>query len=155
LGLHQAPQLGAPKRQHPRRAATHAISQDDASSGAQAESGLARKLRFERLNADLASFAHKLQQLELRMWRMFNHALGIEPRVSVSWPTDFNLVDTLAELDILREMMDTGFPEAVTTAKRITVVGGEFDAADEETKSMLLAAVREKAQASPTPGGTT
>jgi hypothetical protein len=66
--------------------------------------------------------------------------------VTVEWPSDFNLVDTQAELDILLSMQTTGFPPAVLAAKRATVVGAEFDGADEDTKAALLAAIDEQAQ---------
>lgn len=127
------------------------IAMEEATAGEAAESGVARRLRFERLNSDLASFAHKLQSLEVRMWALFHRALGTNNRVTVEWPSDFNLVDTLAELDILAAMQATGFPPAVLAAKRETVVGAEFDAADDETKAALRAALSEQAQEKPDP----
>lgn len=125
------------------------IAMEEATAGDAAESGVARRLRFERLNSDLANFAHKLQALEVRMWAMFHRALGTNNRVMVEWPSDFNLVDTLAELDILAAMQATGFPPAVLAAKRETVVGAEFDAADDDTKAALRAALDEQAQEKP------
>lgn len=117
-----------------------------ADKSAAAESGVARRLRFERLNSDLASFAHKLQALERAMWAMWHRALGTTNRVEVEWPSDFNLVDSQAELDILAQMQMTGFPAAVLTAKREAIVAAEFDASDETVKADLLAAVQEQAQ---------
>ena len=40
------------------------------------ESGVSRRLRFEALNSDLATFALNMQTLERRMWAMFARALG-------------------------------------------------------------------------------
>jgi hypothetical protein len=123
------------------------VSMDDAIHGsAQAESGLARKLRFDALNAAINRFAQNLGALESRMWTLFHRALGTENRVLTTWPTDFNLVDTLAELDILLSMQSTGFPPAVLAAKRASIVGAEFDASDDATKTALLAAIDEQAQ---------
>ena len=117
------------------------------------ESGVARRLRFERLNASLSGFARQMQSAELRMWEMFNRALARENSVQVEWPSDFNLIDTSAELDILALFQSTGFPDAVLQAKRLAIVQAEFDAADEETKAALMAALNEAAQqaARPTP----
>lgn len=114
--------------------------------GTQAESGVARRLRFEALNADICSFAFSLQQLETRMWALWHKALGIPNNVTVSWPTDYNLADVTAELDILALMQATGFPEAVLTAKRRAVAAVEFDNADEDTKAEIEAAFNEAAQ---------
>lgn len=123
------------------------IAMDEATTEAGgAESGVARRLRFERLNSDLASFAGKLQGLERRMWSLFHRAIGTTNRVTVEWPTDFNLVDTLAELDVLTAMQGAGFPAEVLATKRAAIVNSEFDASDDETKAMMLAAIEQQAQ---------
>ncbi len=134
------------------------IAQDDATTveGAQ-ESGIARRQRFERLNSDLATFAKQLQGLERRIWAMVARALNTpSTRVSVTYPTDFNMVDTMAELGVLQEMQAAGMPEVVLSEKRAQVVGSEFDALDGDTKARLVSAAREKAQETPpvsAPGG--
>jgi len=126
------------------------IAQDDATSGdGPQESGVARRLRFERLNTDLASFALGMQSLERRMWAMFHRALGTENRVTVEWPTDFNLVDSAAELDILALMQSTGFPPAVLAQKRQVIAAAEFDAADDDVKAAMVAAINEQSQEQP------
>lgn len=115
--------------------------------GQQQESGIARKMRFEQLNADLASFARLLQDLEMQIWELFHRALGQQNPVQVEWPTDYNLTDTAAELDILALMQGTGFPDAVQREKRRAVVLAEFDRATQETMAELMAAIDEPAQA--------
>ena len=107
------------------------------------ESGVARRIRFEQLNADLASFAHKIQALEQSMWALFHRALGTVNRVVVEWPSDFNLVDTSAELDILQLLQATGFPPAVLSAKMKQIVNSEFDALDDTERAPLLSAIDE------------
>lgn len=141
-----------------REASIKRISKDDAAGAGttQAESGEAKRRRFEELNSQLATFARGLQSLEVRMWTLFHRAIGQAPRLRVEWPTDFNLADTLAELDILTMMQSTGFPPAALTAKREAIAGQEFDAADPATKETVLAAIREQAQQNQTgglPGG--
>jgi hypothetical protein len=116
-------------------------------SGTQAESGVARRLRFEALNADLATFAGQLQALELRMWALFHRALGTDNRVAVTWPTDFNLADVAAELDILALMQAGGFPQAVLNAKRRAIAASEFDNAPDDEKARITAAIDELDQA--------
>lgn len=115
--------------------------------GTQAESGVARRLRFEALNASIATFAQNLQQLELRMWALFHRAIGSTSRVSVAWPTDYNLSDVAAELDILTMMQAAGFPPRVLTEKRQAIASAEFDSADDDTKAELAAAIDEAEQA--------
>lgn len=128
------------------------VSMDDATEqGAQAESGIARRLRFEALNADIATFAAQLQQLERRIWNLFHRALGTVNRVEVVYPTDYNLVDTVTELDILDAMMRTGFPHPVLSEKRRAVVAGEFDQSDDATKLALMQAIDEQTQEEPPP----
>ena len=112
-------------------------------SSSQAESGVARRMRFEALNASVATFAKQLQAIERRMWAMWHRAMGTTNGVQVSWPTDYNLADVLAELDILTLMQATGMPTAVLNEKRKAIVDIEFDAAGEATKAALHAAIDE------------
>jgi len=112
----------------------------------QAESGEAKRLRFEELNSELATFARQLQVLESRVWHLFAKATGSGSSVTVAWPDDFNLSDVLAELDVLQLMQATGFPPAVLTAKRQSIAASEFDNADDTTKAGIKAAIDEQAQ---------
>lgn len=126
------------------RVLSHADSTADGTSPA--ESGLARRQRFEALNAELTSFAGQMQALEMRAWALFARGLGIANTAACEWPSDFNLADISAELEILELMQTTGFPPQVLQAKRRAIVSIEFDAADEKTKADVLAAVDEQAQ---------
>ena len=114
--------------------------------GQQQESGLARKMRFEALNADLASFARALQDLESKVWHLFHTELGAANGVKVQYPTDYNLTDTASELDILALLQATGHPDAVLDEKRRSIVQTEFDRADPDTLAALLASIDESAQ---------
>lgn len=123
-------------------------------SSAQAESGEARRLRFEELNADLATFARQMQRIELRMWQLFRNATGAGADVSVIWPDDFNLADVIAELDVLASMQATGFPPRALAEKRLSIAAVEFDGADDTTQAAVKAAINEQAlseQAPPEP----
>lgn len=120
--------------------------------GQQQESGVARKMRFEALNADLAGFARLLQGLEARIWHLFHYGLGLQNRVEVEYPTDYNLTDTAAELDILALMQATGFEPDIQREKRRAVVLSEFDRADPDVLVRLLSAIDESAQAQATGG---
>lgn len=134
------------------QAAIDRIGMETASQpGQQQESGVARKMRFEALNADLAGFARVLQGLETRIWHLFHFALGLRNRVKVEYPTDYNLTDSAAELDILALMQATGFEPDVLREKRRAVVLSEFDRADPNTLARLLAAIDESAQAQTLP----
>lgn len=128
-------------------AAIRRISMEESTeNSAQAESGVARRLRFEALNSDLAGFALQLQQLEQRLWALFDNALGTKHGVTTAWPTDFNLADVQGEIDILLGMQTTGFPPAVLNAKRKAIVATEFDSASEEDKAAMNEAIDELEQ---------
>lgn len=136
------------------QAAIDRIGMETASQpGQQQESGVARKMRFEALNADLAGFARVLQGLETRIWHLFHFALGLRNRVEVEYPTDYNLTDSAAELDILALMQATGFESDVLREKRRSVVLSEFDRTNPNTLARLLAAIDESAQAQTLPNG--
>ena len=132
------------------QAAISRITCEDILTGSKAqgvESGVSRKLRFEGLNSDLATFAKQLQTLERIVWKLFHRAIGqADSRVEIAWPTDYNLADVLGELDTLALMQDTGFPPVVLAEKRHGIVAIEFDGADDETKARLRAAIDEAAQ---------
>jgi hypothetical protein len=115
----------------------------------QAESGVSRKLRFEQLNADLATFAGAggMQGLEARIWALFHKALGTTNRVMATWPTDYNLIDTQAELDILTSMQLAGMPDPVLAEKKRAIVAAEFDNAEEKIKEAMFDAIEQQAQA--------
>ena len=116
--------------------------EENVEAGAQAESGVARRMRFEQLNAEIATFAQNLQQLEQRMWALFRNALPAGgAAVSVTWPTDYNLADVEAELGILEGMQRTGFPPEVLNEKRKAIAATEFDSADDATKAALARAI--------------
>lgn len=118
----------------------------------QVESGVSRKLRFEALNADLASFAQSMQSAERQIWDLFHRALGTTNRVDPVWPSDFNLLDTAAELDILAGMQAGGFPELILAEKRRAIVAAEFDTSGDDIKAEMEQALNEQAQApAPTP----
>jgi len=121
-------------------------AEESTETGTQAESGVARRLRFEALNADLATFAGQLQALEARMWVLWNRALNTTNGVAVTWPTDFNLADVAAELDILTLMQATGFPTAALNAKRRAIAAAEFDNAPDDEKAAIAAAIDELEQ---------
>lgn len=120
------------------------VSMDDSTEqSAQPESGIARRMRFEQLNADVSSLAQQLLLLEMRIWALFHRATGSGGDVTVAWPDDFNLADVQAELDILTTMQLSGFPPAVLDAKRRAIVAIEFDSEDEAAKAELIQSVDE------------
>lgn len=126
------------------QASIRRISLESSSESAdQPESGIARRLRFEALNSELATFARQLAQLEARVWSLFQRDTQSGGNVGVTWPSDFNLTDVTAELDILTMMQATGFPPAVLNEKRRTVVAAEFDTASPDVKATLEGALNE------------
>lgn len=131
------------------RATISRIAMDDINAPtalASQESGAARRMRFDAMNAELAAFAQRLQQFEASIWRLWHRAIGTDNRVETYWPTDYNMADTAAELDILALMQATGFPPAATGEKQLAIAAIEFDNASDDAKAAIDAAITEAAQ---------
>lgn len=116
-----------------------------------AESGLALQIRFQSLNAALAQFALRMQDLERQVWDLFAAAVRTENRVEVMWPTDYSLSDVRAELEVLTAMQASSFPEAVLREKRRQIVQLEFAGAEQAVMDEMLDAIAEPAAEVPPP----
>ena len=116
------------------------------------ESGLALVVRFQSLNGALSSFAMRMQDLEARAWVLVSRALGLKATVFAQWATDYSLVDTERELQVLASMRGTGFAEAALIEQRKRIAGQVFDSLDDDTLSEVLASLGEGGQEiAPTP----
>ena len=123
------------------------ITHDEATqSPGGVESADAKRQRFEALNTELANFAYRMQQLERRIWELFTGFLGISNSIKVEWPTDFNLINTEAELNILQRMRDNQFPQSAILAKMRYIAGSEFDALPDDVKEAIAADISQLEQ---------
>lgn len=110
----------------------------------QQESGIAMKLRFQAINAELAGFAGRMQDLEARAWELTRKWLGLSATVSTQWPRDFNIADVEYELKVLREMQSSGLPREVIAEQQKRVVSVQFSALDLEAQKRIDDAIQER-----------
>ena len=96
----------------------------------QQESGIAMQMRFHTVNAELAKFCARMEDLERRAWQLTIKWLGIMEEPMIEWPRDFNLADTEQELQILRDMQETAMSQTVVIEQQKKVVETQFSGMD-------------------------
>lgn len=111
------------------------------------ESGIALQMRFQTINAELSRFAARMEDLERNAWELSRRWLTMTAVPAVQWPRDFNLLDVLAELQILTEMRATGMPEPVIAAQMRRIVSQQFVGADQASQDAIQAAIDQIDQA--------
>jgi hypothetical protein len=65
------------------------------------ESGIALDIKFQGLNSSLSSFARKCEDFEIRAFDIVCRYLGINLDISISYPKEFNIIDTHKEIETL------------------------------------------------------
>jgi len=98
----------------------------------QQESGIAMQMRFHTINAELAKFCGRMEDLERRAWELTARWLGINELPEIEWPRDFNLADTEQELQILRDMQETAMSPAVVMEQQKKVIETQFSGMDRD-----------------------
>lgn len=106
----------------------------------QSETGLSLTLRFQVLNAALATFANRMENLERGMWRLVAAWMGMQEVPEVAWDDDYSLADVATELEVLGAMQAGGFSEETLRAKRRQIVGLDLSHLESEEMDALLAA---------------
>lgn len=110
------------------------------------QSGVALQMRFQMINAELAKFAARLEDLERRAWELSRKWLGLEAYPSIAWPRDFNLADVEKELTILQQMRDTNMPVPVIAEQQRKVATLQFMGADQESQDEMMRSINETLQ---------
>ncbi len=104
----------------------------------QAESGLAMTLRFQSLNASLASFARSMEDLERRVWEIVARWLDITDRTQIEWPTDYGLADLGSEIELYQQMQMMGAPESYLREKMRQIIATDLAATDRDLRDSIL-----------------
>lgn len=120
-----------------------AIAMDPSGSAAR-ESGLALQMRFQELNADLARFAGRMEDLERRAWELTSRWLKMTAAPEISWPRDFNIADLAAELKVLTDMQAAGMPKEVIAAQQKRIVALQFTGMDADEMQAIIDAIDER-----------
>jgi hypothetical protein len=74
-----------------------------------AESGISLEIKFQGLNSSLSKFAQRLNDLELRAFDVAFKYLGTNFDLTITYPTDFNIVDTSKEIETLDSLKSLGY----------------------------------------------
>ena len=104
----------------------------------QRESGIAMQMRFQAINAELGRFSARMEGLERRAWELSAKWLQMEEVPETEWPRDFNIANPEQELQILRDMQETGMSPEVITTQQKRVVAVQFSGMDMEAQEELI-----------------
>lgn len=105
------------------------------------ESGVSLQMRFQALNAALAGFSARMEDLERRMWELSRRWLGLTESPAVVWPRDFNLSDIESELTVLEQMSTNNMPRIVIAEQQKRIVAMQFAGLDQETQDRVNQAI--------------
>lgn len=108
------------------------------------ESGLALQMRFRQLNAELARFAGKMEDLERRAWEISRRWLSLSVEVEVQWPRDFDIADVETEMKVLADMQAAGMPQEVIAEQQKRIVSLQFSGLDEERMQEIFELIDER-----------
>lgn len=110
----------------------------------QQESGIAMRMRFAAINAELSRFAGRLENLERRAWDLSRRWLGFSSSPTVQWHRDFNLADVEQELRILQSMQASAMPAEVIAEQQQRIVSVQFAGVDSDRMEQITQAITER-----------
>ncbi len=102
------------------------------------------QMRFASINAELASFAERMEDLERRAWELSRQWLQMTQAPSVEWPRDFNVADVEKELKILADMQASAMPVEVIAAQQKRIVSIQFAGAEQEDAAKITQAIDDR-----------
>jgi hypothetical protein len=105
------------------------------------ESGVSLQMRFHSLNAALASFSGRMEDLERRMWELSRRWLGLTQSPEVTWPRDFNLSDIESEMLILQQMQANAMPTQVVVEQQKRIVSIQFAGLDQNAQDRVFQSI--------------
>ena len=116
----------------------------DVATIGQQESGLAMRMRFAAINAELAKFAGRMEDLERRAWDLSRRWLAMQSAPTVQWPRDYQLADVEQELRVLADMQAAGMPAEVIAEQQRRIVAVQFGGLDTERMDEITRAIDER-----------
>lgn len=105
------------------------------------ESGIALQMRFQTINAELARFASRMEDLERNAWDMSRRWLKMTKAPTVQWPRDYSLLDVQQELAILADMIANGMPDEAIAEQRKRIVSQQFIGLNQATQQRVSDAI--------------
>jgi len=110
----------------------------------QQESGIAMQTRFASINAELAAFSRRMEDLERCAWELSRRWLGMTTAPEVAWPRDFNLADVESELRILADMQAAAMPAEVIAEQQKRIIAIQFGGLSQDRKDEISTAIDER-----------
>ena len=110
----------------------------------QQESGLAMRMRFAAINAELAAFAARMEDLERRAWDLTRRWLGMQQAPEIRWSRDYNLADAEEELRVLQQMRQAAMPAAVIAEQERRIASVQFAGLDADRMDEINRAIDER-----------
>jgi len=109
------------------------------------ESGIAKKMRFQVVNAELSKAAARTEDLERRAWELSAKWLKLSVVPEVEWSRDYDIADLELELKILADMQAAAMPPEVITAQQARIVKIQFGNLEADEVAKLITSVQEQA----------
>lgn len=90
------------------------------------ESGVAKRYRFQDLNAALTRLARKLEDAERQILTIACYWLGMQPSFSVQYASDYNLTDIEADIAMLQNLQAVNAPAEYQREKLKAIVRADL-----------------------------
>lgn len=118
----------------------------DVRGTASQESGVSLQWRFAALNASLALFSERLEDLERRAWSLSAKWLGLSVAPTVSWPRDYSIADIAVELTVLQDMQANDMPQEAVALQKKRIVALQFPGLESADLDRVNQAIDSKTQ---------
>lgn len=104
------------------------------SKGGANDSAEAVKAKFDEINAELSEFAAALSDLEYRIVSIYNKFTGASEVATISYPSDFNLMDEANEIEAILSAVEAGMPAEYINSKKMRLAVSQGLSDDEMEK---------------------
>lgn len=111
--------------------------------GAQNQSGAALTLRFQNMNSELLNFARQLEDFERKLFYVVGKWLGSSGDIAISYPSDFNIIDKVTEIEVLQNMIDMNAPKSYINEKMRQIISTDLIGMDAEKEAEIFAELDE------------
>ena len=104
-----------------------------------AESGVARDMRFQALNAALVAFSTRMEDFERRVWSVFAATMGLpESRTVVNWNKNYSLSDVKTEIENAASVESLGMPDSFKRAQNKRIARLMLADVEQETLDTII-----------------
>ena len=105
------------------------------------ESGVAKRYRFQDLNAALSRFARKLEDAERQMLSIACAWLGMQPNFNIQYASDYNLTDIESDIAMMQNLQMLGVPAEYLQAKLKAVARADLGGFDDVELDKIITAI--------------